>query len=376
MNSGGYRSLTFGGEKVLVNSASVRNLKRVGAVVFDCDGVLVDTRLSYDATILQVTEKMMDDLSGIQQPYGNVGRGLIARLRRTGGFNNDWDTTYALTIFSMLALDNKRLRNLGEGESQRDVRVDKSEGKELLNRLRRINEIFCSSARGFGYSAVNLFLESERLSPVQRSAVARTRKYLGYPGSPPKCRMTTLFDEIYHGPELFKKMYGFSARYYKGRGMIEEEKLLVNRGVLERLAGILGGKKIAISTGRPFLATRYSLRHLMSYFDRSASTYIGDADVNPELADEYEKYRKPRGGSLIRAKEELAPDGMLYVGDSAEDQMMVKDANETADGILFGAISGTASDEYGQVRYFKRNGADLVMKSVEQVPLILEAFRR
>ncbi len=377
MKAAEYRSLNFGGEKVLVNSASLQILRKVGAVVFDCDGVLVDTRHSYDATIMQVTERMVSEIAGVRFPYRRVGRELIVTLRRTGGFNNDWDTTYALTVFSILALDEKRLQRVGEVKAPKEEKLQTWTGVgEALSRLRKITDRFCSSVRGIGYSAVKLFIENERLSPLQKSAVARAREYLGYPGSPPQCRMTTLFDELYHGPELFVEMYGFPPRYYNGRGMIQTEKLLINRRVLERVKKVLGGGRMAISTGRPFLAARYSLRHLMRYFNRRASTYIGDADVKPELADEYEKYRKPRGGSLLRAKEAFTSDGLLYVGDSAEDQMMVKNANGETGDILFGAISGTASDRDGQIKYFKQNGADLVMRSVGQVPLVLEAFRR
>jgi phosphoglycolate phosphatase-like HAD superfamily hydrolase len=130
-----------------------------------------------------------------------------------------------------------------------------------------------------------------------------------------------------------------------------------------------------MATGRPFAAAEYSLRYLMSYFDRRASTYIGDSDVYPELASEYEKYRKPRGERLIRAREEFGTDGMLYVGDSVEDQMMVEDAKRKHDGILFAAVSGTALNRDEQVRCFTERGADVVMRSVEQVPLVLEAFR-
>lgn len=187
--------------------------------------------------------------------------------------------------------------------------------------------------------------------------------------------MTTLFDETYCGPKLFKKIYGFQARYHLEEGMIERERLLITREILEKLKVLLRGKKIAMATGRPFEATKYSLNHLMVYFDRKASTYIGDADIYPELALEYEKYRKPRGESLNRAKKQFDADRVLYVGDSTEDQMMVENANRDNAGILFAAVSETALSEEEQASYFKKRGADMVLKSVRQVPLALEAFR-
>ncbi len=38
------------------------------------------------------------------------------------------------------------------------------------------------------------------------------------------------------------------------------------------------------------------------------------------------KYRKPSGASLVRGAERLSAKAMLYVGDSAEDRLMVDDA--------------------------------------------------
>lgn len=375
----GYKSVRLRGGRVLVKPSTLKALGNVDAVVFDCDGVLVDTRGSYDATIMKVTGTMVSRLAGVRLPYGAALPGLILKLRRTGGFNNDWDTTYALTLFSILSLDETRVRMIGKaGVSNEGARhsQSKTEVRSTLIRLSKIVEQFCSSSRGLGYAAVNHFLENrQKLSVSFKAAVKHVRDSLGYPGSPPNSFMATLFDETYCGPELFKEMYGFPARYYLGKGMIERERVLISREILEKLKEVLGGKKIAMATGRPFVATKYSLRHLMTYFDRRASTYIGDADVYAALAAEYEKYRKPRGASLIRAREEFAPKGMLYVGDSVEDQMMVEDAKRKYDGILFAAISGTAPNEEEQVRYFTERGADVVMRSVGQVPLVLEAFR-
>lgn len=374
----GYRSVRLRGGKVLVKPSTLKALGNVDAVVFDCDGVLVDTRGSYDATIAKVTDTMVSKLAGIRLPYERSLPELILRLRRTGGFNNDWDTTYALTLFSILSLEEqrvRRIRNGSVGKSEAIRAQSKNEVGRTMNRLRHMVDEFCSSLSGIGYSAVDEFIEGRKILGPFKVTVTHVRDSLGYPGSPPRSLLATLFDETYCGPELFKKMHGFPARYSLGKGMIERERVLISREILEKLKEVLGGKKIAMSTGRPFVATKYSLRNLMTYFDRRASTYIGDADVYTELAAEYEKYRKPRGESLIRAREEFATKGMLYVGDSVEDQMMVEDAKRKYDGILFAAVSGTAPNEEEQVRYFTERGADVVMRSVEQVPLVLEAFR-
>ena len=48
------------------------------------------------------------------------------------------------------------------------------------------------------------------------------------------------------------------------------------REQLDGLAGLLGGqRRMAMATGRPFVAVEHTLRHLLGYFDLDASVFIG-----------------------------------------------------------------------------------------------------
>src|SRR5438445_1893531 len=91
-----------------INALSRKLLKKVDAVAFDCDGVLIDARRSYDATIIAVVEMLVKELTGLRLRIAKVAPILIAAIRRTGGFNSDWDTTYALTLISVVALEKTR----------------------------------------------------------------------------------------------------------------------------------------------------------------------------------------------------------------------------------------------------------------------------
>ena len=97
-----------GGDGFAVNESSRELLGEVDAVVFDCDGVLVDARKSYDATIRVVVETMVEELTGVRLHLARVVPGLISTIRRTGGFNSDWDTSYALSLFSLVALGQRK----------------------------------------------------------------------------------------------------------------------------------------------------------------------------------------------------------------------------------------------------------------------------
>src|SRR2546426_8502263 len=87
-----------------IRKGSERELRSTDVAVFDCDGVLVDTRNSYDVTTVRVVERLIGEMLGVRLLWERVAPRLIHRLRKTGSFNNDWDTTYALCLFAACSM--------------------------------------------------------------------------------------------------------------------------------------------------------------------------------------------------------------------------------------------------------------------------------
>jgi len=343
--------------RLAINGPSRAQLAKVDAVAFDCDGVLIDARRSYDATIKAVVETMVKELTGVRLPLSKVIPKLIAVIRRTGGFNSDWDSTYALTLFSVVALENKK----GGRGSARDA----------LDALENIVEEFGSAPRERGAMAVDNFLQSK--FPSLQGRLEKAREYLGYPGRGSEGRMPACFDELYFGGALFQKLHGVAARNPRRKGLIELERALVKRGTLEAIAKVVGRGRIVMITGRPYVGTEYSLgKTLMSYFHRGSSIFIGDADIFPELHEEYDRYRKPSPEALIRAKQRLSSKAMLYVGDSGEDVMMVQHARQRGlKGFLFAGVYETSPDPEVQLSFFEQEGADVTAENVNLIPSAL-----
>ena len=354
MESRYLRVPTRGGGDFAVNRSSVEVLGKVDAVVFDCDGVLIDARRSYDATIRVVVETMVEEMTGVRLRLARAIPRLIATMRRTGGFNSDWDTTYALTLFSLVALRRKD----GRG----------AKGAGAMEALEGITAAFGSAPRRRGREAVDSFLGSE--FPALKETLDKSREYLGYPGTPPEGRMTTAFDELYFGTSLFKKIHGIKASKPRAKGLIELERTLVTRKTLESLTKTLGGARLALVTGRPYLGTEHSLgKTVMGYFDKEASMFVGDADIDTSLRTEYDGYRKPNPAALVRARESLSSETLLYVGDSAEDLMMVQSARRSGlKGYLFAGVYETSPVKADQASFFAREGSDVIVETVNQVP--------
>ncbi len=357
-----YELLRTADGQAWVKSSRVDNLRDVDAIVFDCDGVLIDAGKSYDATMIKVADRLVQELLGTKLPWREFGPSLILQLRRTGLFNNDWDTTYALIMFSALALS----------EGHASVRAN-----EATARIRRIVNAFCASVKGVApaHETVKRYLQSAIANSSQDSTLSRVRERLGYPGSPPRSFMATVFDEIYHGSRLYRQMYGTAARYYSGEGLIERERILVGRRDLNSLNAVLGKGKLAIVTGRPFLPAKHVLKSMLAYFNRKASMFLGDMDVHPELAAELSSFRKPSGQGLVHASKTFSSNMLLCVGDSAEDIMMVENARAEIP-VLSCGVYGTRTDEAEQARFFRNRDVDLVLPTARLLPTVLRLFRK
>ena len=65
---------------------------------------------------------------------------------------------------------------------------------------------------------------------------------------------------------------------------------------------------------------------------------------------------------------------MVYVGDSAEDLLMVRLANQTLPKFLFIGVYGLTNFKDETCTYFMDNGADGVIASVNDLPTLLETI--
>jgi phosphoglycolate phosphatase-like HAD superfamily hydrolase len=333
-------------------------------MVLDCDGVLVDCRESYDAAIAVTLERLFSELFGLRLPWREQAMPLVDRLRRTGGFNNDWDTAYALALFASCSLHSEGVKLGGVGRARSTLNrksLKDGEVDRLFSTVSRLLKRFEASDGESGQSGIDSFVAT--LSSGEKDACSSLKKLLGYPGTPPSSLLATLFDEIYHGPTLYDELYRVKPRFYRGRGLIERDRLLVTESELGLFKARFDGK-LALATGRPRKAAEYSLGKLTSYFNLEASVFIGDADVPSSQDKQLVAFRKPSGLALVRARDVFETDSILYVGDSAEDLGMAKNARRSGVDVSFVATYGTSYRPREQMDFFKHGGADLIIPSL------------
>lgn len=295
--------------------------------LFDIDGVLVDIRKSYNAAIKKTVEYMLKSITGMSF-RGLVTDQIILKFRASGGFNNDTDTTYAITL-AMLAISPKNV----------------VQGRKFLVEV-------AENADERGYISVEKFLASY--------GIEKWKKQLNYPAPVKDSMLARIFDELFYGPELFRKQNNLEPKYWAGgRPFIKNDRLTVSTTVMKKLNKMFDGN-LAIVSGRSKLAAEYSLRPVMKYFNLDACVF---------LEDEKRDYAKPNPYAIKHAMEIMNAKTAVYAGDSAEDLLMARRAEKEAGmKIAFVGVYGNSPWPTNTIVNFKKGGVEAMIKNASQLP--------
>ena len=87
---------------MLVSDSIVDELESIDAVIFDCDGVLIDITESYDTAINKTVSYILDDILQIQTE-NIVTPEILYGFKSKGGFNDEVAVCYAVILTSYAA---------------------------------------------------------------------------------------------------------------------------------------------------------------------------------------------------------------------------------------------------------------------------------
>ena len=380
-----YSKIILPNGEAYVRGDSIEKIANVKSIIFDCDGVLVDASKSYNKAISETVAYLLSKLLGEKFKASAITEDVIFALRKTGGFNNDWNATYAITMFVM----SKVPEQLFDVYSKIFEKVNRQEPNDPYERLelakriiskeklraaknKRITNALIEFARKLDskglQTAENMIF---RGSVPKVSMLKLLKEFLCYPEGVSRSVVVTVFDELFYGSRLFKQVHGISAKLGIEKGTIQNERLLVEKATLLKLKQMFG-KSIGMATGRGSIGTFFTLRNVKDYLNPQALVFL--EDINPKVLEE-KKYGKPEPYALLKASETFANGAsVIYVGDSAEDLIMARRASNTKD-FIFAAICGKDSLSEKRFDMFSREKADLIAKSVNDLPLILERVK-
>ncbi len=299
---------------------------QIDAVIFDMDGVLLDITRSIRRVNCLAVPFYLRTVLHWPAPDDLITSEDIERFKHAGGFNDDWDLTYALV-----------LHYLHKG------RENPHASAETLNVMQPSLARFGARIQergGWLRAAEDIIFE--KLTREDRLALETDYR---------KPLIKQCFQELLAG-EHCERLYGSSASLYAGRGYINDDRPLLD------LAKLPEAKKLGLQTGRTYEEARLGMEFTQ------LDTRIPDEHV----VTKRDGFHKPEPGGLALLQQRLGFTNALYIGDTLDDLRTVQRFNEGDYGARFLSAqvltgpAGTANE-----KLFRNAGADVVAADVNAV---------
>lgn len=320
-------TLTKKSDGVYADDSQIQILNKIDAIIFDCDGVLIDVTKSYDLAIVRTTRYVLEHLAKIN-PSIDIDFKIIDGFKSTGGFNDEVDLTYA-AIISLVAAK----------------KLEKNPTSFIFDVIKNSDSTGIVSAEKYIENQID---------------ISDIKKQLSYPGTHHDNPLYQIFDQIFYGPELYEKLFN-NASNFSELGLIEQDDVLLNDTLFKKLQKKFDSK-IAMVTGRGKESVSYSLKSLLEKFNLDNSMF---------LEDEPRELAKPNPKSLLNSIKGMNCTSTLYVGDSMEDFIMAKRTSDLGHETTFCGIIGTSKNPQEKLNLFEQNDAILVLDSINLLPKVL-----
>ena len=284
----------------------------VDAIVLDIDGVLVDVADSYRRAIVESIERV----------YGEtIERDDVQRFKDAGGFNNDWELTYAAALYILARRERPAL------------------SLETYTGL--------IAASGGGLEAAQTAIADE-LDPAEREQVLNEWD---------RERLRDVFQQLYLGAELYRELE-HAEPDIEAEGFIRDEPVLLKSETVAALSAF----DVGVLTGRPRAEAELALDRIGLEIDTEHRFTMDDWEGG-----------KPDPDALVTLAERFGADRIAFVGDTLDDVRTALNAREIDDRTYYGigVLTGGLNGEEGRRKY-ERVGADAVLDSVNDLPGILE----
>jgi len=303
----------------------------IDTLLFDVDGVLIDVSRSFRMAIINVTGFYLERILGWSD--GDLLKVEDTELfKNAGGFNDDWDLTCAAVLFFLY-------KEAITGSRGRDALLNSNPTLEDYT-----TAIKNSSLEGLAAATA---LTLGRLPKDAADILSQSWR---------KEEITRIFQETYAGSDLCEEVYGGSARYISGPGLILTERPLLDCSLL---AGT--GCRSGVITGR----TRGEMKAGLKLLE-AEHLFPDDSILTIEDG------RKPDPMVLNVMMERLGAGQAVYVGDTYDDLRTVLHyrAQGRNDCLFCAVLTGPAGE--GNREFFRREGADLIARDVNAFLAMLQ----
>jgi HAD superfamily hydrolase (TIGR01548 family) len=286
---------------------------KADAVVLDIDGVLVDVADSYRRAIVESVESVYGD---------TIERDDVQPFKDAGGFNDDWELTYAAALYVLARREKPQLS------------------------LETYTGLIAASGGGLEGARTAI---ADELDPAAREQVLAEWD---------QERLRDVFQQLYLGEELYRELEGGEPDL-ETQGYVHDESVLLAPDTREALEAW----PLGVLTGRPAAEADIALERVGLAVDDDRRFTMDDWTGG-----------KPDPEALVALAERLEAGTVVFAGDTLDDVHTATNAAEAdpdREYLGVGVLTGGLTGEEGRRKY-EEAGADAVLESVNDLPERLE----
>ena len=306
----------------------IQKIQKFDSIIFDCDGVLVDIRNSYDHAINKTISAIMNELFH-EKISDVVTSKILYGLKSVGGFNDEVAVVYAI-IMTLVASKKSNI-----------------EFEKLINDV-------IDNANESGINSIDSYFINQNIDLIE------IKSKLDYENSRKVSYIHKIFNQLFYGPTLYEKIFNEKSQFTE-RPLIDLDNIILDDDLMSKLKNRFG-TKISTVTGRGNFAFSYSMKNFLNNFDIKNSVFLEDRNL---------KLAKPNPESLIESISGINSKCCLYIGDSMEDLMMVEKCKEHGYDVTFCGIYGSSDEPELKYELFQKNNASFILESIQELPKAL-----
>ena len=315
-------------KEIFISDDISQKIQKFDSIIFDCDGVLVDIRNSYDHAINKTISAIMKEL--FNDEIGDVVTSKIHfGLKSVGGFNDEVAVVYAIVM--TLAASKKS-----------EIEFEKL----IIDVINNANES--------GINSIDDYFKDQNIDLME------IKSKLDYENSRKVSYIHKIFNQLFYGPKLYEEIFNEKSQF-NDEPLIDLDDIVLDNNLMFKLKNRFG-TKISTVTGRGKFAFSYSMKNFLEKFDIESSVFLEDRQL--ELA-------KPNPESLIESISKINSKCSLYIGDSMEDLLMVQKCQEQGYDVSFCGIYGSSDEPELKYELFQKNKASFILESIQELPKAL-----
>ena len=314
--------------KNFISDEITQNIQKFDSIIFDCDGVLVDIRNSYDNAINKTISAIMKDIYD-EDISDIITSKILYGLKSTGGFNDEVAVVYA-GVVTLVA------------------------SKKSNTSFDDLIKLVIENSNESGINSINEYFIKQNID------LNEIKNKLDYTNTRKQSYIHRIFNQLFYGPSLYEKIFNERSSFTE-KPLIDLDNVVLDENLMLKLKARFGNK-ISTVTGRGKFAFSYSMKNFLNDLDIEHSVFLEDRSLS--LA-------KPNPESLMESILGINSKCSLYVGDSMEDLLMVEKCKDNGLDVSFCGIYGSSDEPELKFELFRKNNASFILESIQELPKAL-----